>query len=168
MSASGLRDLAGLPRSRWRAWLLLAIGTAAASGVLGWAQHRLDQRLAAWAASKPLPRATPAAPAAAIDPLAGIDKAGAERLSDEVRMLNRDWPALLASIVPADRQTRLLSLDVNPANGAVIVSGQAPDHAGASAYTVQLDHGGLLREVRLLSVEGQAGGVVFEVSAQWR
>jgi len=168
MNASALRDLAWLPRSRWRAWWLLAVGTAVVSGVLGWAQHRVDQRLQALAASKPAPMPARPAARAPVDPLAGLDKTGAERLNDEVRMLNRNWPALLTAIVPSDRQTRLLSLDVNPANGGVLVTGQAPDHAGVSAYTVQLDQSGLLREVRLLSVEGQGGGIVFEVSAQWR
>ncbi|HEY0332303.1 MAG TPA: hypothetical protein VGC74_01120 [Stenotrophomonas sp.] len=168
MNASALRDLAWLPRSRWRAWLLLVFSTAAVSGALGWTQQRLDQRLQALAATKPVLVPARPAPSAPVDLLASLDKNGAERLNDEVRMLNRDWPALLTAIVPSDRQTRLLSLDVNPANGSLLVTGQAADHAGVSAYTVQLDQSGLLREVRLLSVEGQVDGVVFEVSAQWR
>ncbi|KLD74163.1 PilN domain-containing protein [Xanthomonas hyacinthi] len=168
MKTAGLHDLAWRSRPRWRAWALLAACALAAGGVLGWAQHRVDQRLQLLVDRRPAPASAPSMPTAAADPLAGIDKAGLERVEGELRMLNRDWPGLLAAIVPQDRHTRLLSLDVNPASGNVIVTGRAPGHAAVSTYVMELNNSSLIQEVRLLRIEGLGGGTVFEVSAQWR
>ncbi len=168
MKAAGLHDLAWRSRPRWRAWTLLAACALGAGSALAWAQHRIDQRLQFLADRRSVPASTPSVPTPVVDPLAGIAKTGLERVEGELRMLNRDWPGLLAAVVPQDRYTRLLSLDVNPASGNVIVTGQAPSHSAVSTYVMELDNSSLIQEVRLLRIEGLGDGTVFEVSAQWR
>lgn len=168
MSASNPRDLAWKTRPRWGYLLLSSALAIAVSGLLAKTQHEVNRRLDLAEVQHHVPQSIQTGKPKAHDPLDGLDNAGLEKVSNELMLLNRDWPALLASVVPQLPQTRLLSVEVNPANGSVLLTGQAPGHDEVSAYTVELDASGALQNVRLLDVESQNGSAVFEVSAQWR
>lgn len=166
MSANALRSLALRPAPRTRAWIVLVSGAVLAAGILSWGQGRIDasiqarlhlQRQAILPVLPPPPR----------DRLPPLSKEGLDRLSAEMLLLNRDWNALLAGIVPQEPQTHLLSLEVNPMNGAVHIAGQAVTHEAVTAYTVALDRSKTLREVRLIRLDGQVHGALFEVTARW-
>ena len=167
MSARSLRSLALRPRPRPLAWLALICAAALFAGVLAWGQVRVDAQIQArlqlqrQAASPVQPQPPPR------DRLLQLNKAGLERLRAEMLLLNRDWNALLVSLVPQEAQTRLLSLDVNPINGAVRIAGRASTNEAVRAYTLALEQSETLREVRLIRLEGQEHGAVFEVTAQW-
>lgn len=165
MSANALRSLALRPAPRIRAWIVLVSAAVLAAGILAWGQSRIDARIQA---RLQLQRraVSPVSPPPR-DRLPPMSKTGLDRLSAEMLLLNRDWNALLAGIVPQEPQTRLLSLDVNPMNGAVHIAGQAATHEAVTAYTVALERSETLREVRLIRLDGQAQGVLFEVTARW-
>ncbi|WP_368564623.1 hypothetical protein [Pseudoxanthomonas sp. UTMC 1351] len=167
MSRAGDTDLyLRQPRrpGTWLAWVAAALVLAAA---LGWSQHAVDSKLERQRkASQPLPkqaaamaRRAPAAPA--------LNEAGRIQMVQQLALINRDWNGLLASLVPADADTRLLSLDIDPVSGAVRISASAATAAQANDYTVLLQQRGRLQEVRLMSLDGQPQQAVFEVSGQW-
>lgn|GEM_PF-5154599 len=167
MSSAEFRDLAYVPRHRWRAWILLTASAVIFFGALTWLRHHLDLRMRATTPVKEAgPRVTH--PVQENGPLDGLDRTGQERLGNELRMLNRDWSKLLTAMVPQGKNVRLLSLEVNPASGGITVVGQSPDPVAANAYAHTLGRSDLLKEVRLLRIEEEAGSITFEVSAQWQ
>ncbi|KAF1722237.1 hypothetical protein [Pseudoxanthomonas wuyuanensis] len=85
----------------------------------------------------------------------------------QLALINRDWNGLLASLVPADADIRLLTLDVDPVTGSVRVSASAATAAQANDYTALLQQRGQLRQVKLMALDGQPQQTIFEVSAQW-
>lgn len=163
-----VRDVSLVPAPRRGRWLLLCVVTAVGCGGLLWLQQSLDARLAvardtqAREARQDLQRLTQ--PTVSQAPMSD---AALEGLREELLLLNRDWSALLSSLVPADG-ARLLALDVNPASGAVRIDAQADDRAAVTAFVEALEKTGPLARVRLLRVEQQVSGLVIEVDAQWR
>lgn len=148
--------------------MALLVGFILAAGVLLLWKKDLDaeraaseQRLA-HALAMPLPTDR--------HPVAGptLTAAGTRQLQEQMGLLNRDWPHLLAAVAPQSPPVKILGLDVNPATGSVRVTGQAATSAAANAYAASLDqHPTQLQRVRLLMLERRADGVRFEVSAQW-
>jgi hypothetical protein len=151
----------------WRVAAALLIVLAAIAGLLRWqasigtrmdrAQSRLDRvdLLAARAASRV------AHPSDAPSPTAS------RQLGEQLQLLNRDWVALSARLVPRAADVRLLGLDANPGTGVLRVSGRAPTAELANAYAEELGHVATLRDVRLLALERRDGMVDFEVGATW-
>lgn len=167
-----LRDVALIPAPRRERWLLLCVVTAVACGGLLWLQLSLDARLTlvretqAKQAQQDLRLLTQ--PTVSQAPLseAALSEAALEGLRAELLLLNRDWSALLSSLVPADG-VRLLALEVNPGSGAVRIGAQADDRAAVTAFVEALEKTEPLAQVRLLRVEQQVSDLVFEVDAQW-
>jgi hypothetical protein len=148
----------------WLAWTAAALVLATA---LGWSQHAVDSRMERQrVANQPAPKRT-TAPARKAPAAPALNDAGRIQMIQQLALINRDWNGLLASLVPADADTRLLSLDIDPVSGAVRISASAASAAQANDYTVLLQQRGRLQEVRLMSLEGQPQQAVFEVSGQW-
>lgn len=109
-------------------------------------------------------RATPhrKPPSAALSPVA------AHQFDRQVALLNRDWTRLSSLLAPNDREVHLLGMDVDPATGAVRVTGRVDSAMVANTYAQSLSkHVNTLQQVRLLGLERRADGVRFEISAQW-
>jgi hypothetical protein len=59
-------------------------------------------------------------------------------------------------------------MDVDPATGAVRISGRVDSATVANTYAQTLSkHVDTLRQVRLLGLERRVDGIRFEISAQW-
>ncbi|WP_369348347.1 hypothetical protein [Stenotrophomonas sp. JAG2] len=165
MSAS-LHDLALVAPSRLTRWAILAIVGVACSSSLLWLQWSLDGRLQemeqAQPSARPLHTAPPPTPAAP-----PLSPGAAESIRTELALLNRDWSTLLGALVPR-AGVRLLSLDVNPASGAVRIVAEADDREAVTAFAQGLEATAPLAQVRLLRIEQQVAGLTFEVDAQWQ
>ncbi|MDR6841136.1 hypothetical protein [Pseudoxanthomonas sacheonensis] len=94
---------------------------------------------------------------------------GERQWSEQMALLNRDWSQLLNALVPLDKQTKLLGIDVNPATGVVRVSGVTDSADRANAYAEALDaNARAVSQVRVLALKRNGEVVNFEVSASWR
>lgn len=102
--------------------------------------------------------------------------AAPERLSDaalaqlgrQVELINRDWSGLLSSLVPDGSDVRLLGVEVDPGAGAVRITGEAARPRDANDYSALVQERGAVRDVRLVSMEPNGDGVVFELVARWQ
>jgi hypothetical protein len=159
---------AGRSRTAWRIVLAVVLLAAGVIVVLHWKhgfdarrgeQERRLERAAQLAARRGEHRPEPAAQ---------LSPAGARQVNTQIALLNRDWTGLLEQLAPRSRQVKLLGMDVNPATGAVRITGGADSAADANAYAEWLQgHGALLRDVRLMLLERKAAHIHFEVTAQW-
>lgn len=94
---------------------------------------------------------------------------GERQWGEQMILLNRDWSQLLNTLVPLDKQTRLLGIDVNPATGVVRVSGVTDSADRANAYAEALEaNARAVSQVRVLTLKRNGQVVNFEVSASWR
>lgn len=153
-------------RVSWPVLAMLLAGVASAMGLLAWAHHMDGQRavresqLRRLSASRRHPPAVPTK--------APLDPAALRQMQQQIGLLNRDWASLTQALLPADKDIRLLSLDINPASSAVRIIGLAGSPVRANDYAQTLEaRADTLHEVRLLLVERQGDGVRFEVGAQW-
>jgi hypothetical protein len=147
---------------------LLAVGVIAGGGLL-YGKRRLDTQFARRGqqlarvqelAARMAPRRKP--------PLPALSSAAAHQLGRQVALLNRDWTRLSALLAPHDHAVRLLGMDVDPATGAVRISGRVDSATVANTYAQTLSkHVDTLRQVRLLGLERRVDGIRFEISAQW-
>jgi hypothetical protein len=151
----------------WRTTVAALVAIAAIAALLGWHRAlaaRMDDaqaRLARVDALALQAAARSAQPGDAPSPTAS------RQLREQLQLLNRDWVALSARLVPRERGVRLLGLDANPSTGVLRVSGRAPTAELANAYAEDLGKVAMLREVRLLALERRDGAVRFEVGATW-
>jgi len=151
----------------WRVAAAALVAIAAAAGALAW-QAALASRTATMQAQ--LERVDVLAAQAAArfaHPSDAPSPTESRQLGEQLRLLNRDWVALSARLVPRSHDVRLLGLDANPGTGLVRVTGRAPTPELANAYAEGLGHLGMLRDVRLLALERHDGAVQFEVGATW-
>jgi hypothetical protein len=144
----------------------ILICLAACGGLLSWKrtlQSELETRERAleWVLARS--SRTPSA-----QPPATPSPAAMRQFREQAALLNRDWAGLSNLLVPRGKNVRLLGMDVNPASGAIRISGNADSAIAANAYAASLEKSASeLAQVRLLSVERKADGVRFEVAAQW-
>jgi hypothetical protein len=171
MSLKRLPDLAwtlGGSRSGLRALVLAMLMGASCFVVLYWKQGLDAQRVEHARRLERLAQLSllrSARPSAAAPPLS---VAGMRQVNQQIALLNRDWAGLLGQLAPASHHVKLLAMDVNPATGALRITGGADDAAQANAYAEWLQRrGAMLRDVRLMLLERKAGHVQFEVTAQW-
>lgn len=149
--------------------LLWAAAALAVSLALVWGQRSVEdsiQRQQAAARTSPVPAVAPG-PARKSPREPSLSEAGLAQMIQQLALINRDWNGLLASLVPADADIRLLTLDVDPVTGSVRVSASATTAAQANDYTALLQQRGQLRQVKLMALDGQPQQTIFEVSAQW-
>ncbi|EIL98061.1 hypothetical protein RHOFW104T7_15330 [Rhodanobacter thiooxydans] len=147
---------------------LLVVGAIVVGGLLYW-KNRLDTELARRGqqlaqiqelAARMAPRRKP--------PLPALSPAAAQQLGRQMALLNRDWTRLSGLLAPHDHAVRLLGMDVDPATGAVRISGRVDSATVANTYAQALSkRADVLRQVRLLGLERHADGVRFEIGAQW-
>ena len=147
---------------------LLVAGLVVVGGLLYW-KAGLDAQLARRAqqlarvqelAARSIPRAKP--------PLPPLSPAATRQLDRQVALLNRDWSQLSGLLAPHDQAVRLLGMDVDPATGAIRVSGSVGSATVANTYAQTLSRqADALRQVRLLGLERRVDGIHFEISAQW-
>lgn len=98
-----------------------------------------------------------------------LSAVGERQWGEQMTLLNRDWSRLLNALVPLDKQTRLLDIDVNPATGVVRVSGVTGSADRANAYAEALEANAQgVSQVRVLTLKRSGQVVNFEVSASWR
>lgn len=98
-----------------------------------------------------------------------LSAVGERQWGEQMTLLNRDWSRLLNALVPLDKKTRLLSIDVNPATGVVRVSGVTDSAGRANAYAEALEANAQgVSQVRVLTLKRSGQAVNFEVSASWR
>jgi hypothetical protein len=100
-------------------------------------------------------------------PAPRLGAAGTRQVNEQIALLNRDWSALLAQLVPDSPRVRLLAMDANPATGAVRITGAAEAAVQANAYAERLQRGAVVRDVRLVLLERKPARVQFEITAQW-
>lgn len=170
-------SVTGLPALRWTlqrrrigpaAIAMLALVAVASWVLLGWqrdADAELDRRelLIERAAAR-----TSTMPSRRPTPRPALSAAGSRQLQEQMALLNRDWATLLDVLTPRGRDVKMLGLDINPATGAVRVTGQASTSTLANAYAASLGkHAAVVHRVRLLVLERRPDGVRFEVGAQW-
>jgi hypothetical protein len=165
-----LPQLQWIPARRLSRPLLavLVVGLGAGGGLLHW-KVGLDAQLARRAqqltrvqetSARTAPRSKP--------PLPPLSLAATRQLDRQVALLNRDWSQLSGLLAPHDQAVSLLGMDVDPATGAIRVSGSVDTATVANTYAQTLSkQAGALRQVRLLGLERRADGIHFEISAQW-
>lgn len=150
-------------------WLAILMAGLACAGGLTYAKLHLDAQLARRtqqlarlqelsALATPRPKPAPAM----------LSPAASRQLDRQVALLNRDWVRLSTLLAPKDQAIRLLGMDVDPATGAIRISGTVDSATAANAYAKKLSrHAESLRQVRLLGLERRAEGTHFEIGAQW-
>jgi len=146
---------------------MIALCLLAGSALLHWKRgldaevarrERQLQQLAALASRAPPRRPPPPA----------LGPAAVRQLREQMVLLNRNWIHLSDLLAPHGQDVRLLGMDVNPATGAVRVTGRASTTLVANAYAESLGkRNGALQHVRLLGTERRPDGIRFEVAAQW-
>ena len=170
MSLKHLRDLHWQPghgNGRVRAVAMAVALLLALAAVLQWKQS-IDGELAQQERRLlQVERLAAAATPRAVRPTPQMSPAAVRQINTQINLLNRQWAALLRQLVPTS-DVELLTLDVNPATGAVRMTGGARGAAQANAYAERLQRSSArLGNVRLMLLERKAERVEFEVTAQW-
>lgn len=155
-------------RPGWRWWLAVGLVLVALLVLWRWKQQ-VDTRLAVSEIRlQQATRLTASEAASRVVAPTGLDAAGARQVNAQIALLNRDWSGLLNGLEPRDDAVKLLATDINPATGAIRITAGASTPAEANAYAQRLqERSVVLRDVRLLSLEREAGRIEFEVTAQW-
>ena len=97
-----------------------------------------------------------------------LSAVGERQWREQIALLNRDWGRLLNALVPREKHTRLLGIDVNPMTGVVRVSGITDSPERANAYAEALEANTTeVSQVRVLALKRSGQAVNFEVSASW-
>ena len=157
------------PRPAWPAWLLLALGLAAAGGA-GWRHQaesaRLDQAKARIAALTP--KSTRPAPRQGSG---GEGRAGAGLASTRA-LLGADWAGLLDGLETSrPPQVALLSIEAEAGRAGLSLTAEAKDHRVMLAYVEALEALPILDQVALgnhadQEREGEKA-VRFSLKARW-
>jgi hypothetical protein len=170
MSLKHLRDLHWQPgrgTGRLRAAAMAVALLLALAAVLQWKQSIDTERAQQERRLLQVERLAADATPRVVRPTPRMSPAAVRQVNSQIGLLNREWPSLLRQMVPTG-DVELLTLDVNPATGAVRMTGAARDAALANAYAERLQRGAAqLGNVRLMLLERKAGQVEFEVTAQW-
>ena len=157
-------DFRGAPRgSRWLGRALLALGAAvcADAGLSYKALHDVvaqnEVRVARRASPGPAPKVS--APELAA-------------VRETVQRLTLPWDDLFAAIESvASDKVALATIEPDPRNGTVTISGDGKDYLAALSYVFNLSRSDNLERVQLLRHEHKAndpnGPVSFAVSANW-
>ena len=171
MSLKHLRDLHWHPRrgnGRLRAVLVAAALLVAVGAVLEWKQGIDEQQAQQARRLLQAERMAASSSPRAVQPTPRMSPAAVRQVNAQIALLNREWAALLRHLAPAGAEAQLLTLDVNPATGAVRMTGSADNAAKANAYAERLQRSAArLDNVRLLLLERKSAQVEFEVTAQW-
>lgn len=160
----------------WMGVAVLVLAVAALS-LLGGYYRTLDQQIVAW--ERKLERIQRLSSHVALVSRPVTAQATRARslevtqANQVVRQLSLPWNALFKAVEPSRAgKIALLSLEPDPANGAVTISGEAKDFSALLAYTKQLSTSGIFDSVMLKSHRIQEDDpekpLRFSLLARWK
>ena len=160
----------------WMGVGILAVALAALSLMAGY-YRTLDQQIVAWEGK--LDRIQRLSSHVALVPRPVTAQAARARslevtqANQVVRQLSLPWNALFKAVEPSGAQNiALLSLEPDPGDGTVTISGEAKDFSALLGYTKQLSTSGIFDSVMLKShriqQEDPEKPLRFSLLARWK